>query len=424
MTVVHGRHNRVRASRFPAAPDGVELRHLRAFVAVAGELNFGRAAERLYITQPALSRQIRALEKALGCELLRRTTHLVELTLAGEALLDRSQDVLRGVDEAVAAAQSVGGELAERVERLWAPLTGIEDLGELRAAYEALHAEFAPPAECAVRSVLANGVPSLAVVPPGTDVRLLYLHGGGFVMGSAYGYRHLAGALAISAGVGALVPDYRLAPEHPFPAALDDAVRAYRYLADEGEVVLAGDSSGCSLALGVMLRARAEGLPLPSRVVLFCPGVDPSFESLAESDVEGADELLEKSRELIGSYLAGHPLDDPLVEPALADLTGLPPLLIQAAEGDLALGDSLCARDPHARECGVAVTLETVLLDDPCLPDVLDLPARGGRGAGLGGAVHQRGVNFRGARLVGHGPSRHARPRPAGAAAGERGQFG
>ena len=65
-------------------------------------------------------------------------------------------------------------------------------------------------------------------------MRLLYLHGGGFVMGSAYGFRHLAGALAISAGIGALVPDYRLAPEHPFPAALDDALRAYRHLADDG----------------------------------------------------------------------------------------------------------------------------------------------------------------------------------------------
>jgi acetyl esterase/lipase len=342
---------------YPAAPDAVELRHLRAFVAVAGELNFGRAAERLYITQPALSRQIRALEKALGCELLRRTTHRVELTLAGEALLDRSHEVLRGVDEAVAAAQSVGGELTERVERLWAPLAGLDDLGELRAAYEALHAEFSPPPECAVRSVLANGVPSLAVVPPGADVRMLYLHGGGFVMGSAYGYRHLAGALATSAGLGALVPDYRLAPEHPFPAALDDAVRAYRHLAEDATVALAGDSSGCSLALGVMLRARAEGLPLPSRVVLFCPGVDPSFTSLAESDVEGAEEMLTRSREVLGSYLAGHPLDDPLVSPLNADLTGLPPVLIQAAEGDLALGDAL-SLETRLRESGVAVTLE------------------------------------------------------------------
>jgi acetyl esterase/lipase len=106
-----------------------------------------------------------------------------------------------------------------------------------------------------------------------------------------------------------------------------------------------------------MLRARAEGFPLPSRAVLFCPGVDPTFESLAESDVEGADELLEKSRELIGSYLAGHSLEDPLVSPLTADLTGLPPLLIQAAEGDLALGDALTL-ETRMRESGVTVTLE------------------------------------------------------------------
>src|SRR6478752_7563368 len=79
---------------FPQAPDGVEIRHLRAFVAVAEELNFGRAAARLYVSQPALSRQIRALERLVGCDLLRRSTHRVELTLAGEALLDRARRLL------------------------------------------------------------------------------------------------------------------------------------------------------------------------------------------------------------------------------------------------------------------------------------------------------------------------------------------
>jgi epsilon-lactone hydrolase len=112
---------------FPNAPGGIELRHLRAFVTVAEELNFSRAAERLYISQSALSRQIRSLEELLGCELLRRSTHRVELSLAGEALLARAPQVLRGVNEAVAAAQDAGGELIGRATKLWVRLTDAFD---------------------------------------------------------------------------------------------------------------------------------------------------------------------------------------------------------------------------------------------------------------------------------------------------------
>ena len=211
-----------RVLAFPQAPDAIELRHLRAFVAVAEELNFGRAAERLYLSQPALSRQIRALERLVGCDLLRRSTHQVALTLAGEALLDRARRLLRDVDEAVSATQSVGGELATRVARMWAPLADVAsadaDLQDMRAKYEELHAGFSPPPEVAVQSVNAGGVPGFTVTPPGAEAaELLYLHGGGYIMGSAYGFRHLAGALAMAAGTGALVPEYRLAPEHPLP---------------------------------------------------------------------------------------------------------------------------------------------------------------------------------------------------------------
>ena len=149
----------------PQAPEAIELRHLRAFVAVAEELNFGRAAERLYITQPALSRQIRTLEQLLGCTLLRRSTHRVELTVAGEALLDRVRPILREVDAAVSTVQSVGGEHVERVARLWEPVARAvatdADLQEQRTAYERMLATFEAPAEVAVTPMNANGVPSL-----------------------------------------------------------------------------------------------------------------------------------------------------------------------------------------------------------------------------------------------------------------------
>ena len=147
----------------PQAPDAIELRHLRAFVAVADELNFGRAAARLYLSQPALSRQIRSLERLVGCDLLRRSTHRVELTLAGEALLDRARGLLRDVDEAVSATRSVGGELLARIARHWETFAVVNpaDLQELRVAYEGLHGQFEAPPHIAVRSVNAGGVPGL-----------------------------------------------------------------------------------------------------------------------------------------------------------------------------------------------------------------------------------------------------------------------
>jgi len=157
----------------PQAPDAIELRHLRAFVAVADELNFGRAATRLYLSQPALSRQIRSLERLVGCDLLRRSTHRVELTLAGEALLDRARGLLREVDEAVSAARSVGGELLARIARHWESFAEVSpaDLQELRIAFEGLHAQFEPPPGITVRSVNAGGVPGL-LLAPGPEVKL------------------------------------------------------------------------------------------------------------------------------------------------------------------------------------------------------------------------------------------------------------
>jgi acetyl esterase/lipase len=348
---------------FPQAPDGVEVKHLRAFVAVAEELNFSRAAARLYLSQPALSRQIRTLERLLGCELLRRSTHSVELTVAGNALLDRARRLLGELDEAIAATQSVGGELANRMATMWAPVLEVvsadRDIQEMRTAYESFLAQTPVPDSVTVRPVNAAGVSCLRLSGGSeTEATVLFLHGGGYMVGSAYGYRPLVGALVVAAGVDALVPDFRLAPEHPFPAALEDALAAYCWLVEQGDggIVLAGDSAGGGLICSLLLTLREQDLPLPAGAVLMCPGVDLTaggLESAETPDPEVIRVLHLSSR----VYLAGHPSDDPVISPLTADLSGLPPLLVQTATGDPALveGRQLAER---ASQHGVDARLE------------------------------------------------------------------
>jgi epsilon-lactone hydrolase len=163
--------------------------------------------------------------------------------------------------------------------RLWAPVLAVAtdetSLEAMREVFEAFLAQMPAPPEVAVRPATAGGVAALAL---GDEPAILYLHGGGYVLGSAYGYRSLAGALVAAAGRGALVPDYRLAPEHPFPAAVDDALAAYRWLAGRrggaSRVVLAGDSSGAGLALAVLARLRAAGEAMPAAAARLCPSID------------------------------------------------------------------------------------------------------------------------------------------------------
>ena len=352
---------------FPQAPDGVEVKHLRAFVAVAEELNFGRAAARLYLSQPALSRQIRTLERLLGCDLLRRSTHRVELTVAGSALLDRARPLLGALDEAIAATQSVGGELANRMATMWAPVLEVAaagpDIQEMRTAYETFLAQFPIPDDVEVRPVNAGGVSSLAL-SAGSErgPTILYLHGGGYIVGSAYGYRPLAGALVAAAGVDALVPDFRLAPEHPFPAALEDALAAYAWLIEQpgAQVVLAGDSAGAGLVCSLLLTVHAQGLPQPAGAVLMCPAVDLTGQSVLSA--AAPPDAVSVARRSAESYLAGHPIEDPVVSPLLADLSGLPPLLIQAATGDHVLPEAQQLAE-RARLHGVDARLEVFPAD-------------------------------------------------------------
>lgn len=191
-----------------------------------------------------------------------------------------------------------------------------------------------------------GGVPADRITTPAgnPDHALLYLHGGAHIVGSPVTHRATATHLAHAAGAVAHVLDHRLAPEHPYPAAVDDALAAYRALLDSGlppeRIVVAGDSAGGGLALALALRARAVGVPLPAALGLISPWVDARLDGLAERI---DDPLLTRGWLELGatSYAARH-REHPEVSPLLADpadLAALPPLFVQAASDELFVDD-------------------------------------------------------------------------------------
>ncbi len=204
------------------------------------------------------------------------------------------------------------------------------------------------------RTDTCGGIPGESVRIPGLSPRgraVFYLHGGGYCVGTAATYRVMTGNLARRCAARVFAADYRLAPEHPFPAAVDDAVAAYRGLLAEGgdpaATVIAGDSAGGGLAVATALRLRELALPLPAALVLFSPWVDLGLAAL-EPPPPGEIMITKAWLEACaGHYLAGHPADDPLASPVNADLRGLPPTLIQVGGDELLLAD--------ARRLGVAL---------------------------------------------------------------------
>ncbi|MER7669961.1 alpha/beta hydrolase [Kitasatospora sp. NPDC096128] len=193
---------------------------------------------------------------------------------------------------------------------------------------------------------------------------ILYFHGGGWVFGSPETALSLTGNLVARTGLGAYSLDYRLAPEHPFPAAIEDCLSAYRDLLDRGEdpsaIAFAGDSAGGGLAVTTCLAARDAGLPQPAALLALSPGLDATRSGASMRTKEGIDPIFTGAAlDRTGAmYLGGADPRQPLLSPAvLADLTGLPPMLIQVGANELLLDDStrLAAR---ASEAGVDVILD------------------------------------------------------------------
>ncbi len=221
---------------------------------------------------------------------------------------------------------------------------------QARADFEALLANVPVSPDLKIEAASAGGVPGLWIDAPEArqDRVLLYLHGGGYVAGSANGYRSLVGELGRATKARALAIDYRLAPEHPFPAAVDDAVAAYRSLLDRSvsakSIVFAGDSAGGGLVVTVMMAVRDSGLPLPAAGLSISPWLDlecsgASMKTKAASDLAlTRDELLHAGRSYRGDT-AGDGRGGQLA-PLNANLSGLAPLLVQVGSAEILLDDA------------------------------------------------------------------------------------
>ena len=185
-----------------------------------------------------------------------------------------------------------------------------------------------------------------SLTQPDTAPICLYLHGGAFAMGGLNSHRDLASQFAQRAQIRLLMVDYRLAPEHPFPAALDDVLAVYRALLAQGipaqRLLLGGDSAGGNLALGTAQAIRAQGLAPPAALVLFSPWLDltghsPSRQANAASDVMLSQQVLDEAAAL---YASGLPLDDARLSPLFGPLAGLPPCLMVASSAEILIDDA------------------------------------------------------------------------------------
>jgi len=210
-----------------------------------------------------------------------------------------------------------------------------------------------------------DGVRCEWMTPPNApkNAALLYYHGGGGVLGLYKLSRNMPGHISLRCNLRTFLPDYRLAPEHPYPAGLDDCVTAYRWLLAKGfpakRIVMAGDSMGGDLVICTLLRLRDAGVPLPAAAVCVSPNTDPTCSGRSMRTNAWRDAVLSPkfARTMMSLYVGGHALDDPYLAPLKADLRSLPPMLIQAGAWEILLDDSKRFSE-RARAAGVDLKLE------------------------------------------------------------------
>jgi monoterpene epsilon-lactone hydrolase len=235
------------------------------------------------------------------------------------------------------------------------------DVASRRAEMESL--AFSLPDDILTEETNIEGMPCLWMVPPKASMNrsILYLHGGGYVTGSPRTHARLAAQLARNCGASVLVPAYRLAPEYPYPAALEDSVAGYNWLLDRSggwsNVVVAGDSAGGGLAIATLLELAKRGLPMPAAAALISPWIDLSLTISNDPIRDQLDPVnsLEKMR-MYAQLYRGRGTNTP-EDPLSADLSPLPPMVIHVGGAELLLSDSEVFAD-RARQQGVPVSIE------------------------------------------------------------------
>ncbi|MEM6484147.1 MAG: alpha/beta hydrolase [Pseudomonadota bacterium] len=250
--------------------------------------------------------------------------------------------------------------VAVMVEQVNVEVPSIE---EMRSGFEEMMVQLCPPTSANVKPLSIDGLSAdLITAENSLDTRaVLYLHGGGYIIGSKKTHGELCGRIAESTKAQVLVIDYRLAPENPFPAAVDDAVKAYEYLLNKGvspsQNMIAGDSAGGGLTMATMLSLKARDIALPGCACLFSPWVDLTCSGETQEPGVADDPMLTKEKllEMASAYAPGD-ANNPIASPLFADLTGLPPLLIFCGTREVLLSDSTMLAE-KARASGVTTDL-------------------------------------------------------------------
>ncbi|HKD65547.1 MAG TPA: alpha/beta hydrolase [Candidatus Binataceae bacterium] len=255
-------------------------------------------------------------------------------------------------------------QLESLIQKLKAvPVDPTASFARRRGAME--KAAFRLDADIKAEPVTANGVPAEWITAPNADTgrNVLYLHGGGYTIGSIKTHRCLAGWVSRAAQARVLIIDYRLAPEHPFPAAVEDSVAAYRFMLDSGvkpsRAAVAGDSAGGGLTVAALLALRDAKLPQPAAAVCISPWVDMEGTGESMKTKADVDPMVGSANlaDMAAAYLGGKDPKTPLASPLYADLRGLPPMLIQVGTSEVLLDDSKRLAE-RARAAGVDAIYE------------------------------------------------------------------